>query len=72
MEQLTADEMEYHRKMQRNVDIAQSCWLVWGQHLAQKYGLGPQDTITVEGEIKRAPAPKTDETQPAARRRKKR
>lgn len=62
METLTNDELAYHQRALTQLRAAQTVWESWASHLVEKYGLGPQDSISQEGNIVR-PAPDGEDTE---------
>lgn len=50
-EHLSADEMAYHVHLVEQKRAADAAWASWGQHLAGKYQLGPQDGISEAGDV---------------------
>jgi hypothetical protein len=54
---LSADEMAYHARLVDQRRALDAVWASWGQHLAEKYDLGPQDGIDEHGAVMRGSAP---------------
>jgi hypothetical protein len=54
MERLTAEELAYHQIVVAQTRAAQAVWQSWSNHLAQRYGLEPDDSISEDGLILRA------------------
>jgi hypothetical protein len=62
-EQITGDELEYHKKLIEQVKWAnetrprieriEAAWKMWAEHLHEKYGLGMGDGVVETGEIVR-------------------
>lgn len=52
-ETLSADELVYHQRVRSGLADAQAANRSWIEHLIQKYQLGPEDLINLDGRIQR-------------------
>jgi hypothetical protein len=55
---IDVSDLDVHRAVRKQMQDAQVVWRFWAQYLGTKYALGPQDTISEQGEIQRAQSPK--------------
>ena len=54
---ITPEELAYQARLIGQLREAQVAWASWAGHLAQRYELGPQDSITEAGVIVRGSPP---------------
>lgn len=57
MEKISADELEYMNTLLMKLQEVISAKRMWEEHLARKYKLSANDTISNQGEINRAEQP---------------
>lgn len=64
VERISEDEMAWHRRVVADVsvtrakaNVAEAVGASWFAHLAERYGLAPDDIVHPDGRIERVPAP---------------
>lgn len=48
---LSSDELDYHNRVVESLKIAQSVWISWSNHIAQKYELTENEFVDESGRI---------------------
>ena len=60
-EHITPDELSYHASLIAQLRAAQAAWQSWSRHMAEKYALGPGDSVAEDGTVVRAEQPDPSE-----------